>query len=700
MTDAEIARCRSDGRLLCSIVSRKVALKKIGGELKGCCPFHGEKTASFTVYEDGHYHCFGCNAHGSVFDYVMQTEHIVFAEACRRVAAEAGISNATPKHKSNGTDTGDAWQPIVPPPASAPQPDARLVENCILFEYIGPDGKLLFYQRRFERNGGKSFAQLTYGTLVKNGVSNTGWHAKGPPQPYPLYRLDRLTRADPDSTVIVVEGEGKCEAAERMFPDAVCTAWLNGANSVHLTDWSPLKWFKETNLIWWPDADRPRADGKPHGCFLATPAFRKLFPLARCVDTTSLDDIKDGYDAKDLERDGCDDPDAWLQARLPELEPDGASHVLLEVEWHDVRLADWADRDVPERLWIVPDWVPREQTTGLYGVGGINKTDFLLQLLMTSSAGLPFLGYQLTAIGPVYGLFCEDSEAELVRRASRIAVHYGRSLADFPNVHFASLVGYDNPEFIAFDTPEPTIGSALRRFDRMILRLGAKLATLDTAPDFFGGTEISRRDVTRFVRKLDAVSMTRGCAILFSAHPSVRGRASGSFDSGSTGWEAKVRARLSLHDPGNEDDEDADKKAKAPRPPSERRILTRQKANYARPGETIELICRNGVFTTAALDAAQAPKRAGGPARDAACDDQFLALIPKAESAIRYVHDASSAPTHYAPAVFAARKDSGGYSRAEFTRAMRRLLETGRIRSVPFGPPSKGRFKLEVVQQS
>jgi RecA-family ATPase len=700
MTDAEIARLRSDGALLRSIVGRTVKLKKEGGELKGCCPFHNEKTASFTLYDNGHYHCFGCSAHGTVFDYLMQTEGIDFGEACRRLAADAGISTAVPKHKGNGSHKGELWQPAVPPPASAPRPDARQLEHCILFEYIGPDGNLLFYQRRFEKGGGKSFAQLTYGTLTRNGHAVTGWHSKGPPQPYPLYRLDRLRQADPDSTVIVVEGEGKCEAAERLFPDAVSTAWLNGANSVRLTDWSPLKRFKETNIIWWPDADKPRADGKPHGCFLATPAFRKLFPRARWIDTTSLDDIKDGYDAKDLEDDGCDDPDVWLQARLREPEQNDANHALPDVAWRDVRLSDWANRDLPERLWIVPDWIPREQTTGLYGVGGINKTDFLLQLLMASSAGLPFLGYALTPLGPVYGLFCEDSEAELVRRASRIAVHYHRSLADFPDVHFASLVGYDDPEFVSFDGPKPMNGAALLRFDRMIMQLGAKLATLDTAPDFFGGTEISRRDVTRFVRKLDAVSMTRSCAILFTAHPSVRGRTSGSFDSGSTGWEAKVRARLSLHDPGNEDDEDADKKANAPQPPSERRILTRQKANYARPGETIELICRNGVFTTAALDTEQAAKRAGGPTRNAACDDQFLALIPKAESAIRYVHDASSAPSHYAPAVFAARKDSGGYSRAEFTRAMRRLLETGRIRSIPFGAPSKGRSKSEIVQQS
>ena len=93
---------------------------------------------------------------------------------------------------------------------------------------------------------------------------------------YPLYRLDRLMQADPETRVIVVEGEKACQAAERLFPDAVITTWLNGAGSVNGTDWSPLRRFK--NIIWWADADKPRADGKPKGCFLATPAFLKLFP--------------------------------------------------------------------------------------------------------------------------------------------------------------------------------------------------------------------------------------------------------------------------------------------------------------------------------------------------------------------------------------------------------------------------------------
>jgi hypothetical protein len=274
------------------------------------------------------------------------------------------------------------------------------------------------------------------------------------------------------------------------------------------------------------------------------------------------------------------------RSRRPSYTP--ADHELPQVDWRDVRLSDWAGREVPEMRWILESWIPRQQVTGLYGIGGINKTDFLVQLLMARAAGLTFIGHQLEA-GPAYGLFCEDTEAEIVRRASRIAASYGRSLADFPDVHFASLVGFDFPEFLTFDGAEMTIGLALRRFDHAIVQYGAGLATLDTIPDFFGGNEIVRRDVSRFMRKLDAISTVRGCAILYTAHPSIRGRIAGTLDSGSTAWEGKVRSRISLHDPGDEVDEDDKPKRQEPAKATDKRILTRHKSNYAPRGETLEL---------------------------------------------------------------------------------------------------------------
>ena len=75
------------------VAAKRVRLKRSGrGELSGLCPFHDEKTPSFTVNDaKAFYHCFGCGAHGSAFDFLMQTEGLSFPEAVERLAGMAGL---------------------------------------------------------------------------------------------------------------------------------------------------------------------------------------------------------------------------------------------------------------------------------------------------------------------------------------------------------------------------------------------------------------------------------------------------------------------------------------------------------------------------------------------------------------------------------------------------------------------------------
>lgn len=74
------------------VVSKKVALKFNGKEFSGLCPFHNEKTPSFTVNDQKEfYHCFGCGAHGNAINFVMETEGIGFVDAIRQLAQEYNI---------------------------------------------------------------------------------------------------------------------------------------------------------------------------------------------------------------------------------------------------------------------------------------------------------------------------------------------------------------------------------------------------------------------------------------------------------------------------------------------------------------------------------------------------------------------------------------------------------------------------------
>lgn len=75
-----------------ALVGEVVSLRKAGKNYVGLCPFHGERTPSFYVSPDkGTFYCFGCRKGGSVFDFVMETQHLSFAEAVEAVAKRFGV---------------------------------------------------------------------------------------------------------------------------------------------------------------------------------------------------------------------------------------------------------------------------------------------------------------------------------------------------------------------------------------------------------------------------------------------------------------------------------------------------------------------------------------------------------------------------------------------------------------------------------
>ena len=75
------------------VINARVPLKKKGREYTACCPFHNEKTPSFTVSSNKQfYHCFGCGAHGSAISFMMEYEHLDFVEAIESLADSLGIN--------------------------------------------------------------------------------------------------------------------------------------------------------------------------------------------------------------------------------------------------------------------------------------------------------------------------------------------------------------------------------------------------------------------------------------------------------------------------------------------------------------------------------------------------------------------------------------------------------------------------------
>lgn len=91
IVDEDLERLRAAVSIV-DVVQRYMALRRVGRNWVGLCPFHGERTPSFNVREEtGRYRCFGCGAAGDVFNFVQQIEHLDFGAAAEHLAGKAGI---------------------------------------------------------------------------------------------------------------------------------------------------------------------------------------------------------------------------------------------------------------------------------------------------------------------------------------------------------------------------------------------------------------------------------------------------------------------------------------------------------------------------------------------------------------------------------------------------------------------------------
>jgi DNA primase len=84
------------------LIDRKVPLKKAGKNHSACCPFHSEKSPSFSVSRDKQfYHCFGCGAHGNAIDFIMEYDRLEFVDAIEELAGQLGL--AVPHEQGTGS---------------------------------------------------------------------------------------------------------------------------------------------------------------------------------------------------------------------------------------------------------------------------------------------------------------------------------------------------------------------------------------------------------------------------------------------------------------------------------------------------------------------------------------------------------------------------------------------------------------------
>ena len=165
-------------------------------------------------------------------------------------AAFAPIGN---KVGSKPKAPAEVWEPLIPAPEEPPVLEKmrhpKFGRASFQWIYRDADGNPLCAVARFDHTDkegrpAKDFFPYVYGrrawtTTGGNRLDRTDWHMKGLPEPRPLYGLDRLA-ARPDAPVLLVEGEKKTHAAERLFAEVVAVSAMNGAKAPIKADWSAL----------------------------------------------------------------------------------------------------------------------------------------------------------------------------------------------------------------------------------------------------------------------------------------------------------------------------------------------------------------------------------------------------------------------------------------------------------------------------
>ena len=117
--------------LLSAIISPSVKLVRAGREWKACCPFHNEKTPSFTINDEkGFYHCFGCGAHGDAIRFLTDARGLPFMDAVKELAGKAGLEVPAPVPRPllsphlHELERGQHAMQVIAAGAAAPQEGA------------------------------------------------------------------------------------------------------------------------------------------------------------------------------------------------------------------------------------------------------------------------------------------------------------------------------------------------------------------------------------------------------------------------------------------------------------------------------------------------------------------------------------------------------------------------------------------------
>lgn len=325
-----------------------------------------------------------------------------------------------------------------------------------------------------------------------------------------------------------------------------------------------------------------------------------------------------------------------------------------------IDVGSWEGVTLPEREWVVPGWILPRAVTLISGAGGTGKSLLIQQWLSAIALGDGFMGTRGTAPVPALYVNCEDDTEELQRRQAAIAKTFNRRMASYAGqLHLVARLGMDNPIGVIGDDGKFKPNQFFDDIRDAALLVGAKVIALDNAMQLYVGNLNDPREVTVFCNALTRLAIETGAAVILAGHVA---KAQGSEFAGTMAWENAVRMRLFLKREIDEKGEEVED--------SDRRILTRGKANSARKGERLIMMWHEGAFH----DESQI---AGTEGRLVQEEVAFLRCLDAVTEQRRHVSHMPAA--NFAPKVFAAMPEASGVSRKALEQAMERLFASNEI---------------------
>lgn len=556
-----------------SVVGKALKLHKAGGNKSAVCPFHPDKNPSLVLYKDQTFHCYGCQAHGDVIDFVAKSQGLDIGEAIRfltggnaprideadRERREADARNREAAHKKkqeNATlEARHRWARALPVNGGgnpylerknvAPY-GTRCEGSNLLVPIYGDDGLILSVQAIPPEPGGKKLFHA--GAPVTGGTFVLGDADSGP--------------------IVIVEGFATGATVQAATGLLVVVGFSKGA----------LKRTAKITAGRYPD--RPIIIGADiNGIEQAEAAAaavggRVVMPDLQGAEGSDFNDQAAHYGLEDV---------ATLFAG-PALPP-------LAI----VSPADWQGTRAPDREWKIEGLAPNHQATLLTGAGAAGKS--LVSQLMCTCIGLgrDFLGVVVQPCPALY-ITCEDDLDELQRRQQAICEGLGAQLEETRGrVSLLSLYGELGNELCTFDEARKLVPS--QRYREIVdtaVMIGAQFVVLDNTSHMFTGNENARSEVAAFINLCNAMARAIDGAVIVVGFPN---KAGDSY-SGSTAWENQVRSRLFLETPKNEEGAVID---------PDYRVLRNEKANYARKGAEIGFVWKHGTFVLPQGEAENAP---------------------------------------------------------------------------------------------